>query len=324
MIKNTILIILLFIGINSIAQQKSFDSLYEKESITIVVTDSGLGGLSVVADLERNLQKSGIFAHVNLIFANALFDADAGYNSLQSRKEKIEIFSDVLSGINQEFKPDIILIACNTLSVIYKETSFAKNSGIPIIGIVDIGVEQMKKGLIAKPSSKVLIFGTETTIEEGSYRTNLMKQGIPDSRIGSQPCPQLQMYIENNPVGDDTEMLIMSYIDEALELGTDTFDILLVSLNCTHFGYAEKLWYDAFSFSTDKPIMLINPNIQMAELFKNEIFEHRFQHTSLELRVVSKVKLKETSINAIAEILKLSSLKTAQSLKYYEFIPELF
>lgn len=324
MMKNTILFILLFMGMNSIAQQKSIDSLYEKDSITIVILDSGLGGLSVLADMERYFQNSLMFSHVDLIFANALFDADAGYNSLQSRTEKIEIFSQALSGINKEFKPDIILIACNTLSVIYRETFFAKNTSVPIVGIVDIGVEQMKNGLAAKPNSKVFIFGTETTIEEDSYRSNLVKLGIPDSRIGSQPCPQLQMYIENNPVGDDTEMLIMSYVDEALESGTDTFDTLLVSLNCTHFGYSKELWFDAFSFSTDKPIILINPNVQMAELFKNERFEHRFQHTSIAVRVASKVKLKEKSIIAIAEILKLSSQKTAQGLKNYEFIPELF
>jgi len=103
-------------------------SFLGKEEITVVITDSGLGGLSVMDDVARKLKISGCFKKVNLIFANALFNANTGYNALQTRAEKINQFSNVLTGIEQHFKPDVILIACNTLSVLYKETEFFKKS----------------------------------------------------------------------------------------------------------------------------------------------------------------------------------------------------
>ncbi|MEA1898103.1 MAG: hypothetical protein U9N53_10635, partial [Bacteroidota bacterium] len=96
--------------------KKLDNSIFDQEEITVVITDSGLGGLAVLDDIAKKIAGSGYYKRVNLIFVNALFNADYGYNSLNSREEKISVFSSVLSGIENKFHPDVILIGCNTLS----------------------------------------------------------------------------------------------------------------------------------------------------------------------------------------------------------------
>jgi len=315
---------LILICLNTKAQKPSVNSVFEKDSITVVITDSGLGGLSVLAEMAKNMRNSGYFVKINLIFANALFNETGGYNALTNRNEKVKTFDNVLNGISRKYNPDLILIACNTLSTIYEETNFAKTSEIPIVGIVDIGVSEIKKKLDQNAISKVLIFGTETTIEEDSYRSQLVEQGISNSRIVSQACPQLQSYIENNPLGEDTEMLIMSYVDEALAKSPYPKEGIYVSLNCTHFGYSKKIWTEAFNYSNIEPLAIINPNIQMAEILLNKKFANRFNKTEIDISVVSKVKISNESINSISNILKEQSSATSSALIHYQLVFDLF
>ena len=49
------------------------------------------------------------------------------------------------------YKVDIILIACNTLSVIYAETDFSKTCPIPVMSIVDFGVNIIAEKMHANP-----------------------------------------------------------------------------------------------------------------------------------------------------------------------------
>jgi len=49
------------------------DVLAERTDVAIVVTDSGLGGLSVAADLAARLPESGVFRNARIVFYNALF-----------------------------------------------------------------------------------------------------------------------------------------------------------------------------------------------------------------------------------------------------------
>ena len=91
------------------------DLIPGKESLRIIITDSGIGGLAVMDDIAAKLEKSKIYREVDLIFVNALFDAGSGYNALKSRDEKLMRFNKALEGMNKQFSPDLIFVACNTL-----------------------------------------------------------------------------------------------------------------------------------------------------------------------------------------------------------------
>ncbi|MDO9257483.1 MAG: aspartate/glutamate racemase family protein [Bacteroidales bacterium] len=296
--------------------------LFEKKDITIVITDSGLGGLSVMSDIAEKLKTSGSFSKVNLIFANALFDVATGYNSLQTRQEKIAVLNKVLIGIGLRYNPDIILIACNTLSVLFNETDFVRKSKVPVVGIVQAGVDLIEENLEKYPDSRVIIFGTETTIEENSHKKALLQNGIKGERIITKACPQLQSYIEQNPAGDETEMLISAYVSEALEnIPVDT-GLVFTSLNCSHFGYSELFWKRAMKSTLYKSGGILNPNFTMGNFLMEQKYRFRYPETKISYLVVSKVQL--SNWKSMYSLFNAKSPELADALENYKIIEDLF
>jgi glutamate racemase len=320
---------LIFVGLcllfsNSISGNtpSSTDPGKRKKEITIVITDSGLGGLDVMGDIAKKLSGSGHYKKVNLIFVNALFEAGKGYNALNSREEKIRTFNNVLMGIEENYHPDIIMVACNTLSVLVKETAFVKNSDTKVVGIVEAGVSMIEWSMENEPNSSVIITGTETTITEDSHRKALIKNGVSENSIITQSCPQLQSYIEQDPEGEDTGMLISIYIDEAVSRLPEDHGPVFLSLNCSHFGYSDEFWREAFEYVNCDLAGILNPNETMGDfLFPTET-AGRYKSTTVDLSVVSKVKIlnKEAMVN----FLQGSSPNMAEALKNYHIAPELF
>jgi glutamate racemase len=318
------LIILFTCGLRTADAQSEYDPerLFGKDEITIAITDSGVGGLSVMDAISKKMKVLGCFKRVKLIFVNALFDANAGYNSLQTREEKIRIFSKVLSAIDERYHPDIILIACNTLSVLYKETDFIKKSNTPVIGIVEPGVQLIKEKLLKDSTSDVIIFGTETTIEEGSHKKALSELKISGNRIITKACPQLQSYIEQNPTSEETGMLISVYLNEALDQLPDKYGAVYLSLNCSHFGYSAGLWEKAFNETPYKLGGILDPNYIMGDFLVSEQCRNRFADTKLSFSVISRVEL--INKKTMSDLFLKKTPELARALDNYEIIPDLF
>lgn len=296
--------------------------IVDQDEITVVITDSGLGGLAVMDDIAKKMTGSGYYKRVNLIFVNALFDPEKGYNALPSREEKINVFNSVLFGIENRFHPDIILIGCNTLSVIFQNTDYVKNSETPVFGIVHPGVELMADRLLQDDNSVVIITGTETTISEDSHRKALLGKGFSDKRIITQACPELQSYIEKDPFGEDTEMLISYYVDEALSNVSGESHPIYLSLNCTHFGYSQILWQKAFDDQRVNLAGILNPNTIMGDFLMPDRNKNRFKTTKITWSVYSKVIIKNNK--AICNLFKDSSPELAAALMDYVLDEDLF
>lgn len=305
-------------------QEEKLDEFFLKNEVTIAVTDSGLGGLSIMADAVERMRQSKIFQKVNFVFFNALFSKEGGFNRLKTRKEKIQIFDSALKSMEENYNPDLILVGCNTLSVIYDDTSFSEEASIPVVGIVEAGVDLIAQKLETSPESKVIIFGTHTTISEETHKKKLEENGIPSQRIIVQACPELVNYIEKGYDSDETEMLISAYVDEALHKMEDTQSPLYVSLNCTHFGYSLDLWEEAFRSSKVKPLGFLNPNSKMLDFLFESEERNRFDETEISIRVVSMVEIGKEKIESIGKRLGENSPQTSQALSNYELKPNLF
>ena len=74
----------------------------------LLITDSGVGGLSVCAYAERFLRIHGIQEYEKLTYINASFENNFGYNSMGSREEKIFSFDRFLSIVSDIYVPDSI------------------------------------------------------------------------------------------------------------------------------------------------------------------------------------------------------------------------
>jgi glutamate racemase len=306
------------------AQNSLPESFFQKSNPTVAITDSGLGGLAVLAEAARRMKEAGIFEQVDFVFFNALFSNEGGYNSLKTREEKIRVFDSAMESLRAGFKPEVILIGCNTLSVLYKDTLFSKRRDIPVAGIVDSGVHLIARALRDHPDASVIIFGTATTISERTYPVELEKLGFDAGRILGQPCPELESFIERNPRADETGMLISGCVAEAVAKLASPPPPILVSLNCTHYGYSLPLWEEAFEEAGTKPLDVLNPNSRMTDVLFRPELSGRFKKTEIRTRVVSMVELSRSKIDSLAPLLEHISPETAEALRLYEHRPDLF
>lgn len=307
-----------------VSSDQRLEDFFHKEKVTIAVTDSGLGGLSVLAEAARRLKDARIFRAADFVFFNALFSAEGGYNSLRTREEKVAVFTSALENLEKKFRPDAILIGCNTLSVLIDDTPFARKTKIPVVGIIEPGIALIAWNLSRQANSSVLVFGTPTTIEESTYTKNLVELGFSEKWIITQSCPELETFIEANPSGDETALLISGFVREALEKVPAPRPPLLVSLNCTHYGYALPLWEKAFEEAGVRPAAILNPNAKMAEILVRQELVGRQPKTDIAVRVVSMVEIGTDKIDSLAQWLKEISPETASALLNYRLDPTLF
>jgi glutamate racemase len=213
----------------------------------LLITDSGVGGLSVCAYAEEFLRTHDIGEPIRLTYVNASPENDFGYNSMASRSEKLENFDRFLHIVAEKYAPDLIYVACNTLSVLMADTVFAKNTVLPIRGIVESGVGHLVRDLGNDPDSIVAIFGTPTTIDEQTYSNRLMENGIDGSRIVAQACPSLADTISEDLRGSDAQAKIAEFVGEAIKKTVLPPTRHLTYLACTHYGYRKDFFAAAFA-----------------------------------------------------------------------------
>lgn len=291
-------------------------------NMRIVITDSGLGGLSVAAELERRLLENPIYKKAEVIYFNSLYSSTYGYNSMKDLSEQAKVFNKALNSISENYNPDLILIACNTLSIIYPHTQFAKSTIIEVKGIVDSGVALYKDSL-KSINDKIILMGTPITINSNVYTNALIKQGIEEAQIINQPCLELETPIQNNPSSDETREAIKDFVSQAAAKVDSPSDKIFVGFCCTHYGYSEKIFIDEFSKQLNNKIEILNPNNKMLDfLFVNS--KETLTNCELSVEVVSKVKFLSNEINSLSSIINVASPRTAKALENYEFIENLF
>lgn len=316
-------LILIFTATNLFSNNMMDEKLknfFKKEEVTILITDSGLGGLSVTAQVDELLRKNRAFKKARIVFYNSQPEDSIGYNGMKSKERKLEVFNSALEGMVKGFNPDIILIACNTLSVIYDETEFAKTAKIPVVGIVDFGVDMIYSKMKRNKNSYSVIFGTETTIASGTHKRKLVEKGIAPERIINQPCKNLPGAIEDDASGEKAEKLISKYIDSSFSNIDPEANKVFLGLCCTHFGYSKELFYK--NSAKFKKREALDPNILMSRYAVKTGRRHRKTEVSVE--VFSRAVLSEKERESIGKLIKKSSPAAGQALQNYNLKKDLF
>jgi glutamate racemase len=299
-------------------------ALKARPDVTIVVTDSGLGGLSVVADLATRLPASGIARSARVVFVNALLDDTIGYNDLKDEADKVRVFDAALAAMENRYRPDLVLVACNTLSVFYEKTEHARKGSTETVSIVPMGADLIERTLKATPDATTVIFATKGTIDSGAHRRLLVGKGVPDARIVGQACPKLTGAIERGAHSEETAGRIRGFVEEATGSLPEKKGPLVVSLNCTHFGYARPLWEETFEKLGYPAVKVLDPNPLMTDLVLREGGAKRFPETKVTVEVVSKAPISPDVKAALGALLRTTSPPTADALQNYTHAPDLF
>ncbi len=292
----------------------------------LLITDSGVGGLSVCAFAEEFLRTHDIGEPVRLTYVNASPENDFGYNSMASRSEKLENFDRFLHIVAEKYSPDLIYVACNTLSVLMADTVFAKNTVLPIRGIVESGVSRLVRDLSHDPDSVVAVFGTPTTIDEQTYSERLMQSGVDASRIVAQACPSLADTISEDLSGVEARAKIEKYVGEAVGKTSHPPTRHLTYLACTHYGYRKDFFAAAFAEHGIRT-QIVNPNeIVVEDLF---VSSSRFEIISgrespVEVEFVARYRIPETALETIGFFLGAIAPKTIRAFTNSTYLPDLF
>jgi len=288
----------------------------------ILITDSGVGGLSVCAYAEAFLRTNGVAEPTRLTYVNASAENDFGYNALSSRQKKLEHFDRFLHIVADKYSPDLIYVACNTLSVLLPETGFFAAGKVPVKGIVETGVNRLIRDLGTPPGRDVMIFGTVTTIEAQTYPTMLIKRGIQEKHIISQACPGLCDTISEDRSGGQAGMEIERYVRAALEKSQGKLETCLAFLACTHYGYRKELFAAAFKKAGIQAEVL-NPNeFAIDDLLGNG--GGKLPESAIEVEFVTRYRIPETALETISFFLDNVSPKTIRAFQNYTYAPDLF
>lgn len=293
----------------------------------IVITDSGLGGLSICAALEMGLRHAAPPRGARLTYVNAWPFEDRGYNDLPDAGARAKVFDAALSRM-AAMRPDRILIACNTLSILYPHTAFSRRPLVPVYGIVDAGVDLFAARLGEHPDASIVLLGTKTTIESGVHVERLAARGIGARRVASVPCHGLAGAIERDVDGPRAAELVAECAARAAAAAPPG-GMLFLGLCCTHYGYIAVRLVDAVARLTSRCVRALDPNLQVtAGLLTDPAFLGEAGSAggpgAVTVELVSKVTLSETARAGIARLVEPLSPPTAAALLSYALVPDLF
>jgi glutamate racemase len=287
---------------------------------TILFTDSGLGGLTIMADFVEQIKKENLSFDIDIVFFNAQKSHSEGYKAL-SHSRQIYVFQSALKSMLAKYNPDVIVIACNTLSVIYFETEIYKNIKIPVLDIIKIG----KRLLQYDFKEPVIEIAMPTTIESAVYSKG--KKNII-------PIPaniMLPHLIENHPNSEETERVLKD-VFESTELKFKKSGINCKNINlflgCTHFPLIKHKFIKSAEKQGFNVKKVLNPNSVLSAEAKKQIVKFNTNYKQnkykINIKVVSKMEFRANEVKNISKLIEVSSAETAAALKKYELIPELW
>jgi glutamate racemase len=207
---------------------------------TILVFDSGLGGLTVYREVAR--------ARPDARYVYAADDALFPYGAIEEDR-LIARALDLMERLVAAHRPDLVVIACNTASTIVLPSLRAKLP-VPFVGTVPA----IKPACAASKTKRVSVLGTEATVKR-EYTKALIREFAADCQVTLVGSARLAGLAEASLAGEtieDVEIateIAPAFIDDN-GLRTDT-----VVLACTHY----PLLADRLARLAPWPVNFIDP-----------------------------------------------------------------
>jgi glutamate racemase len=207
---------------------------------TVLVFDSGLGGLTVFREVKKARPDAGY-----------LYVADDAYfpYSKQSEDELIARVSTLMGDLIETHRPDLVVIACNTASTLVLPHLRARFS-IPFVGTVPA----IKPACAHSQSKRVTVLGTQATVAR-EYTRSLIRDFANGSDVALVGSARLAAFAEAELNGAAVaDELIVQEIERCFieQDGRRTDTIVLA---CTHY----PLLLDRLERLSPWPVTFIDP-----------------------------------------------------------------
>lgn len=218
----------------------------------IGVFDSGVGGMTVLRELKRELPTE------NYIYIGDT--ASFPYGS-KSKNKIIELTKKQIENLI-DLDVKLIIIACGTATSQALD-EMKKIFNIPIIGIIEPTLKYIK----SKHIKDIGVIATTGTIRSGGWQ-NEIEKNIENAKVQNKACPMLAPMAEEGWVDNEIAKLA---VHEYLK---DMKDIEALILGCTHY----PLFKNLIRKELGDGIEIINTGDMVAEEVKEYIKNNNLEH----------------------------------------------
>jgi glutamate racemase len=182
----------------------------------IGVFDSGLGGLTVVHEITRQLPAESI------VYLGDTARVPYGIRSPETVRRYAREGAEFL--LSRGIK--LMVVACNTVSAVGLD-EVARISPVPVVGVILPGA---RAAAGRSHKGKVGVIGTEATIRSGAYVDAIRSQDDA-AEVFTKACPLFVPLVEEGWLDGDVPLGAAAHYME--ELKARKIDVLV--LGCTHY-----------------------------------------------------------------------------------------
>nr|WP_275444463.1 glutamate racemase [Paenibacillus sp. ACRRX] len=184
----------------------------------IAMLDSGVGGLTVVKEVMRQLPREKI-----IYFGDT---ARSPYGPRSS--EEVRLFTRQIVDYLIQYQPKMIVIACNTAAAVALE-DIRQHVSVPVVGVIHPGA---RAAISATKSGYIGVIGTDVTVKSGAY-VQALRRLSPHVEVISQSCPQFVPLVEKGMYrSEETWSVVRESLDAVRATPIDT-----LVLGCTHYPF---------------------------------------------------------------------------------------
>ncbi|MEH1903208.1 MAG: glutamate racemase [Nostoc sp.] len=188
----------------------------EPQRAPIGIFDSGVGGLTVLRQLYRQLPNESI-----IYFGDT---ARVPYG-IRSQAEIIQFMREILTWMEKQ-GVKMVVMACNTSSALALET-VSEEFSLPILDIILPGARAA-----VQQGKRIGVIATPATAKSNAYKHAILEID-PNVQVWQVGCPEFVPLIEQNRIHDPyTAEVARAYLEPLLENEIDT----LVH-GCTHYPH---------------------------------------------------------------------------------------
>jgi glutamate racemase len=215
----------------------------------IGVFDSGVGGLTVVAALQRLLPRESILYLGDT--ARLPYGTKSPSTVLAYSKKNVDFL--VGRGVKA------VVVACNTASAV---AVGELRPSVPLWGVLQPGAARAA----AVSRGRVGVIATESTIDSDAYGRELRRLR-PDLEVVSQPCPLFVPLVEEGWHDDPVAFEVARrYLAPLVASGVDT-----LVLGCTHY----PLLRDVIAEVMGPEVTLVDSAAAVAEVVAADLLRHQ-------------------------------------------------
>lgn len=233
-----------------------------KTDLPIGVFDSGVGGLTVLRALRKQLP------HESFLYLGDTARLPYGTKSPATVIHYATQASQIL--INRGIK--LLVVACNTASALALPALQQTFTELPIIGVLEPGA---KAACAKSTSGHIAVIATEATVNAGGYQ-DAIKKLRPNAKVIAQSCGLLVALAEEGWTdGPIVKAVAKRYLEPLLTEHPDYEPDCLV-LGCTHF----PVLFDVIQRIVGKRIAVIDSAQTTAEIVVQTLTQHNLQQNN--------------------------------------------